>query len=110
MKCIPKDIAIAIDTNHATDPVDMINTFGNRVHTLHVSDGNGIKDQHAMPGKGNIKWEDVLTALTKAGYMGPFLYEVKGKYINSFSQLSKCYDKMYAQWIKKYIETHYQSF
>lgn len=110
MKCVPQDVAVAVDTNHATNPVDMINTFGNRVHTLHISDGNGIKDRHAMPGNGNIKWDAVLDALTHADYKGPFLYEVKGKYINSFAQLKNCYDNLYNQWIKKYIETHYQSF
>ena len=101
MSVVPSTVGVAVDTNHALDAADMIRRFGQRVHTLHISDGNGLKDRHAMPGNGSVDWNDVLTALYEVGYKGPFLYEVKSHYVTDMAQLKTCYDHLYAQWLKK---------
>lgn len=104
MQVVPATVGVAIDTNHATDPVQLIRHFGHRVHTLHVCDGNGQKDRHAMPGGGDVRWNDVLEALDDVGYKGPFLYEVKGRYVNDVAELKACYDRLYAEWISRRVE------
>ena len=70
------------------------------MHTLHVSDGNGLKDRHAMPGNGSVDWDGVLTALWETGYSGPFLYEVKNQYVTDNAQFKLAYDRLYARWLK----------
>ena len=104
MKLVPKDVGVAIDTNHATDPVALIRHFGSRVHTLHVCDGNGQKDRHAMPGGGSVDWNGVLSALNDVGYRGPFLYEVKSKEVSDIAELKACYDRLYANWLKENVK------
>lgn len=104
MKLVPKDVGVAIDTNHATDPVALIRHFGSRVHTLHVCDGNGQKDRHAMPGGGSVDWNGVLSALNDVGYRGPFLYEVKSKEVSDIAELKVCYDRLYANWLKENVK------
>ncbi len=104
MRLVPEDVGVAIDTNHATDPVALIRYFGSRVHTLHISDGNGMKDRHAMPGGGSVDWNGVLSALYEAGYKGPFLYEVKSKEVNDIAELKACYDRLYAAWLKNNVK------
>lgn len=104
MRLVPADVAVAIDTNHATDAVELIRHFGNRVHSLHICDGNGHKDRHAMPGNGKVDWDGVLSALSEAGYRGPFLYEVKSKTVNDIAELKVCYDRLYGKWMKERIK------
>jgi hypothetical protein len=45
--------------------------------SLHLQDNNGIfhKDEHLIPGDGNINWERFLKALAKSGYKGDFVLE-----------------------------------
>lgn len=104
MDLVPADVAVAVDTNHTLNAPSLIRRYGARVHTLHISDGDGKRDRHAMPGAYSVDWDGVLTALDEAHYCGPFLYEVKGRFITDTAQLKQCYDALYAQWIEKRIK------
>ncbi len=41
----------------------------------HLHDNNGIKDQHKLPGDGNIDWDHVMKLLTQAPRLGSFQCE-----------------------------------
>lgn len=57
-------------------PGDGIRQLGSRISCLHLHDNNGLKDQHKIPGTGDIDWEDVLNALDEIGYAGNINLEV----------------------------------
>lgn len=95
MERLPRYIYAAVDMNHIKHPERLITALGARIKSVHIADGDGEKERHMMPGEGNNDWNSILLALDKAGYTGPFLYEVKGRYIHSFAHLSLTYDVLY---------------
>lgn len=100
MNKMPNDIYAAIDMNHIQHPEELIKTLGNRVKSVHICDGDGIKECHVLPGRGGNNWNLILQALDKAGYKGPFLYEIRGNEIKEFRELKDCYDKLYLEYLK----------
>ena len=77
---LPEDRAgICLDVNHANVGQSLeafIARLGARIWTLHISDNDGVDEKHWLPGEGVIDWRALLRALRRAGYGGPFLYEV----------------------------------
>lgn len=73
------------DVNHLLrdSHADMIKGIADKLVTLHISDYDFIDEVHAMPGKGYINWDELVTLLEKANYNGPFMYEV------SFADIDK---------------------
>lgn len=69
------------DTNHLLldSHVDLVRAVAGRILTLHVSDYDFINERHWLPGEGKIDWPVLLSALEKADYEGPWLYEVSRK-------------------------------
>ena len=78
-------VAVCVDTGHAN-----IEAYRGAVHRLveevgwaiaatHVSDNDGSGDQHLFPGKGAIRWGEVLEALEAAGYRKPLNLEIPGE-------------------------------
>jgi len=45
-------------------------------------------------------WNLILQALDRAGYNGPFLYEIRGNEIKEFRELKDCYEKLYSEYSK----------
>ncbi|MBN2552486.1 MAG: sugar phosphate isomerase/epimerase, partial [Spirochaetales bacterium] len=43
----------------------------------HISDNHGIKDDHAVPGRGNIDWPPVASILKQIDFDGPFVLELR---------------------------------
>ncbi len=44
--------------------------------SLHIQDNNGqLRDDHLMPGDGNIDWKEILDVLHAIGYKGEFVLE-----------------------------------
>jgi sugar phosphate isomerase/epimerase len=66
------------DTNHLLmdSHTDLIKAVSGRILTLHVSDYDFINERHWLPGEGKIDWPELIAALEKADYSGPWLYEV----------------------------------
>lgn len=69
---------MTIDVNHSflQPPEDYILQIGSKVKNLHISDNDGLKEQHWLPKKGVINFQKVLCALEKVGYNGTFNYEL----------------------------------
>ena len=103
MSVVPSDVYAAIDMNHIKNPERLIGALGSRIKSVHICDGNGEKECHYLPGRGDNNWDLILLALDKAGYTGPFLYEIKGNQVESFEDLKTCYDSLYNSYTE-YIE------
>lgn len=50
--------------------------LGSRLVEVHVSDNGGKRDDHTIPGEGNIDWEDLLAALGRIRYGGILCFEL----------------------------------
>lgn len=99
---LPANVGIAVDMCHIDDPERLIEKFGRRVKTLHVSDGNGKAETHYLPcsGQGENNWNSIFSALKAVNYKGVFMYECK---YNDESELVDCYNllvKNYEQYLK----------
>ena len=46
------------------------------VATTHLSDYDGVDERHWLPGQGVVPWKQVFLGLQKAGYRGPYLFEL----------------------------------
>jgi len=101
MSRMDDDVYSIADLNHIKNPEKLILALGHRLKSLHVSDGDGIKECHYVPceGLGNVDWTAVLKALNDVGYQGPFLYEVKKN--NNLKDLSDCYNSLYNNYCGK---------
>lgn len=101
MSKLPESIGSAIDFNHIKNPQELILAMGSRLKTVHVADGDAIKERHYFPcsGEGLNDWNAILLALDKVRYKGPFLYE---SHIKDVKDLKSCYDTLY----KDFKENH----
>lgn len=93
MNQLPDQVGVAVDMNHIKYPEKLIDAFGKRVKTLHVSDGDGVNECHYMPcsGEGLNDWNLILASLEKAGYKGVFMFESKYKDV---AELPLCYNNL----------------
>jgi len=72
---------VCLDTNHANlgeDLADAARALADLIVTLHLSDNDGERELHAMPGEGVIDWGEFMTVLDEIGYEGPLVYEAIG--------------------------------
>ena len=75
---------VCVDTGHTNltvnfgfPPVEeIIESLGSHVCALHLHDNNGLKDQHKIPGTGDINWNGVFFALNKINYTGVYNLEI----------------------------------
>lgn len=100
-------VYICFDTNHYVKGTTghFIEVAGNRIKTVHISDFDYENECHWLPYDGNIKWGDfLLDIVSKAGYDGVFMYEVKKRadgskatvkdVAGSFGKMSEEYKKL----------------
>lgn len=87
----PETVGLAVDMCHIMNAELLIEKFGSRVKTLHVSDGNGQTESHYLPCNklGNNNWNLIFAALEKINYKGVFMYECK---YTDEKELKDCYD------------------
>lgn len=72
------EIGFCLDVNHANlgeDLVSVVRQLGRHLLTTHLSDNDGLQEQHWLPGTGVIDWPALLSALREVGYQGPLLLE-----------------------------------
>lgn len=69
---------VCYDANHLLQEIaeEFITRLGDRIITVHMSDYDGVDERHWLPGEGINHWPAIVAALARAGYGGPFLYEV----------------------------------
>ena len=79
-------LCVCIDMSHAHvanyDIAETIGEFGRKVVHVHVSDNLGKRDDHLVPGEGEIgeeDWRDAFAALAEIGYPGAIVMELRSK-------------------------------
>ena len=73
------NVGVVIDTGHRNlsgDPAAALRTIGEYLITLHLHDNHGQEDEHLLPGRGNIAWDEVVHALRSIDYAGVFMYAI----------------------------------
>jgi sugar phosphate isomerase/epimerase len=69
-----------LDTGHQHAQKEIlplsIEKLGGRIHYLHVSDNDGLTNQHLALGRGTVDWDGVFTALKKHGFSGHVAVDV----------------------------------
>ncbi|MCL2103067.1 MAG: sugar phosphate isomerase/epimerase, partial [Syntrophorhabdaceae bacterium] len=77
----PEDrVGVCIDVGHANiieTTQSAIRTAGKRLVHIHASDNHGEKDEHLIPGYGNIHWKTTIEELRKADFRGAFTLELR---------------------------------
>ena len=71
------DIGICYDTGHGH--IQNINSGFENIHTTHIHDNNGEKDEHLWPFDGTLNWPALIEKLVLANYKGPFMFEARGE-------------------------------
>ncbi len=82
-------LGICLDTGHLRiaqerglqqSQREFIEKAGPRLKALHIADNDGSSDQHLMPyGRGNVNWQEVVSALKANGYKDLFNLEIPGE-------------------------------
>ena len=71
-------LRVCFDTNHLLidNNLNFIDKLGDKIVTLHVSDYDFVDEKHWLPGEGKNDWREILAALCRVGYTGPWMYEL----------------------------------
>ena len=77
------NLGFCYDSSHdalfGNPSIDILKKWGEKLVTLHLSDNQGIKDDHWLPGEGIVQWEAVLQMLNNLNYTGSIMLEVLPK-------------------------------
>jgi sugar phosphate isomerase/epimerase len=70
-----------IDLSHAAiakdDVIEMADRLGQRLRHIHLTDGTGsAKDEHLVPGRGNMRAAEFLQHVAAAGFDGEIILEI----------------------------------
>lgn len=73
--------AVTLDLSHASvaqqDGLALVETFGDRLRHLHLADGTGsARDEHLVPGRGQMQAEKVLQELVRRAWSGDVCVEI----------------------------------
>ncbi len=89
------DIGICYDTGHGH--LQGVTKGLEYIHTTHVHDNHGEKDEHLWPFEGALDWPALIEKLVVAKYQGPFIFETRGgdptKGADSRSRLRDLWDE-----------------
>ena len=69
---------MTFDLNHANlheDPAAVCADCAGLVKHIHISDNHGIREEHLVPGTGTMDLAEIMAALAKHGYTGPWNLE-----------------------------------
>ncbi|MDD2585879.1 MAG: sugar phosphate isomerase/epimerase [Syntrophomonadaceae bacterium] len=103
-------LGFCYDSSHnhiySGDNITLLEKLANRLITTHLSDNDGHKDRHWLPGEGIINWEKVSNVFSKTKYNGFLTLEVypTEQQLNEKPEdfLSKAYQS--ALWIRRLWE------
>ncbi|HBC88503.1 MAG TPA: hypothetical protein DCZ94_16260 [Lentisphaeria bacterium] len=88
-------VGACLDVNHLMSDYrsipKVVKKIGKKLITLHLSDYDGIDEQHWLPGNGVIEWKKFMKALDEIDYKGPFNYECSFRPNERLRMISKNY-------------------
>ncbi len=76
----PGRVGVCLDLGHANIQENVLNAIratSDRLIHVHASDNHADRDEHLVPGRGSILWEEVFDALREVGFDGPFTVELR---------------------------------
>jgi sugar phosphate isomerase/epimerase len=77
-----QDVGFCLDVGHmARNGLDIwseIEGAGQRLISIHANSNDGVRDLHWLPTQGVPDWAEVKSALTRSGYDGRYVLEIKG--------------------------------
>ena len=71
---------------------NLIFKYKDRLAAIHLTDNDGMDDQHLLPFDGQVNWSKVIKDLTEVNYQGALSFEVGWQYRDS---------------VKKYTDNEY---
>lgn len=78
-----ESLGLCFDTSHdnlyGEPKFGLMEKYSDRVFCFHISDNDGAKDDHWIPRRGKVNWEDFVDKFPK-GYAGPLNLEVLPKF------------------------------
>jgi protein FrlC len=77
---LDQKIGICFDVGHAAIDGEIfsgIKSLKKNIKTVHLHDTIDYKDEHMCPGKGILRWRDILSELKSSGYGGRLILENK---------------------------------
>lgn len=106
---VDDSLKVCFDVNHIflESHKNFIDTVGDRIVTLHISDYDFEDERHWLLGEGKIDWAELISLLKSINYQGVFMNEINascngkadgGKY--TLSQLKEANEKI----LKKYVQ------
>jgi sugar phosphate isomerase/epimerase len=73
-------LGLCFDTSHShlwgDEPLNLLSRYGARLVATHLSDTDGKRDQHWVPGRGVVAFDEITRQLGVIGYSGTVLLEV----------------------------------
>ena len=78
----PERMGVCLDVNHifakcqGFDQYQTIKSLGRHLVATHISDNDGLREQHLLPFMGDIDWKAVVRGLREVEYRGLFNLEV----------------------------------
>ncbi|MBI5789787.1 MAG: sugar phosphate isomerase/epimerase [Candidatus Schekmanbacteria bacterium] len=89
------NLGLCLDLGHGNlsgNLPGLIRKYADKLFHIHASDNSGCKDQHLVPGEGNINWPLINTRLSEIGYSNFLSWEIR--YTEIWPDvLGKIYDK-----------------
>jgi len=75
-----QNLGLCYDSSHDwlynSNQGELLEKSGKRLMAVHLSDNDGQKDRHWLPGEGNIDWEEVTDIFPYRSYNGNITLEV----------------------------------
>lgn len=70
------DVGLSNITHHGA--IDAFaDSVGNRIAAVHVGDNDGTDDSQALPGSGEVDWDNVVGTIRRLNYRGDLIYKVR---------------------------------
>jgi sugar phosphate isomerase/epimerase len=94
-ECLNYDLGMVFDVGHANlnnSIKDFIKNFSEKIVHIHISDNDGIQDQHQGIGFGNIEWKNFSTMIKNSGYKNLVMLESTQHIKESLNFLHKLFD------------------
>lgn len=73
------NLVMCYDSSHDRlhrNSLDLLKSYGNKLGATHISDNDGLKDRHWLPGNGDIDWYKIGEVFPSQSYQGFITLEV----------------------------------
>lgn len=102
---------LCLDTGHThhagkcwvKSVADTARLFGKDMTLTHIHDNMGVRDDHLIPGMGNINWCDVFDAFDEIGFDGVYNFEIILSYWGTFMEDAL---EFLGKYLRRFVDGH----